>query len=914
MAAPIVRSGFVDRVNELSALAREADLAFHGEPRVVYLSGPAGIGKSALVHRFLAQHTGLVEVLGAGAEAEEGMHLGVARTLLRVLAARVGAATDAAFGAGGTDPLACGAALVELLGLVQDYGQVVAVVVDDLQWVDPRSLVALAFALRRLSTDRILTVVAGREDVLPDTPFGRLLTGPHGRSLVIRGLDAAAVKEMASRLGSHTPTLAQAEMLRAHTDGNPLYLRALLSELLPSELVDAGRLPAPKPFAAVAVASLARAPEPSRRLVSAAAVLGMEARLADAARLSAVTAPLEAAAAAPANLVQLIEGPLGWALRFTHPLNRAAVYHDLPPGERARLHGLAAVHTLGRQALWHRVRGACDPDPALAADLAAAATEEAARGQLETAAEDLSGAAQVHPDAATRQRFLLDAVDLRLWSGDPSAAAVLLSRVENPVGCRWHYVQGHVATVAGRLQEAQAELQAAWQQLGPADDDLRGPIASLLAQLATLSDSGDVGAQWAARAISALPPGHPLLSLSRACLALDLWIAGRSDQAMANLAQLPADPAGVTADDAAELAIRGQLRLWSDDPAGARADCAHAIHLGRKNGLPIHVLIATGYLAEAEYRLGKWDDAVIHGDLAVSLVEDTDQFWFRAFAHSIAAMVWAARGDWKVAETHVAAAGTAAQRLGNEASHGYAANAAAHLAFARQDWPGIVKAAQPLYHMGSRNGVFEPGVLGWRELYDEALIAMGQVAEARRDLQEAYDLASCRARRAMLARLSRPRAALALASGDTDQARHTLEDGIEQGATACSPFDQALLHEALGRLLRRQGQRRLAASHLQAAQDRYRRLRAVPFMSRCGDELAACGLHPVRRAPGPIGLSPREHSVARLLAQGLTNRQIAAELVISVKTVEYHLGNAFAKLGVSTRTQLAAKLEERLKN
>jgi ATP/maltotriose-dependent transcriptional regulator MalT len=261
----------------------------------------------------------------------------------------------------------------------------------------------------------------------------------------------------------------------------------------------------------------------------------------------------------------------------------------------------------------------------------------------------------------------------------------------------------------------------------------------------------------------------------------------------------------------------------------------------RKNGLPIHVLIATGYLAEAEYRLGNWDDAMIHDDLAVSLVEDTDQFWFRAFAHSIAAMVWAARGDWKVAETHVAAAGTAAQRLGNEASYGYAANAAAHLAFARQDRPGIVKAAQPLYQMGSRNGVFEPGVLGWREPYDEALIALGHVAEACRDLREAHDLASCRGRRAMLARLSRPRAALALASGDTDQARHTLEDGIEQGATACIPFDQVLLHEALGRLLRRQGERRRAASHLQAAQDRYRRLRAAPFLSRCGTSSPPAG-------------------------------------------------------------------------
>jgi len=107
------------------------------------------------------------------------------------------------------------------------------------------------------------------------------------------------------------------------------------------------------------------------------------------------------------------------------------------------------------------------------------------------------------------------------------------------------------------------------------------------------------------------------------------------------------------------------------------------------------------------------------------------------------------------------------------------------------------------------------------------------------------------------------------------------------------------------------GERRQAASHLQIAHDGYTRLRAVPFLDRCNDELTACGLHPARRATGPARLSPREQSVARLAVRGLTNRQVAAELVISVKTVEVHLSHIFVKLEVSTRTQLAAKLAER---
>lgn len=902
------RSAFVNRQSELASLAEEAARVSGGESRVVHVCGPAGIGKSALVSTFLNAHPELTGIPVTGSEHEAGVHLGVAETLLRTLSARSGLAAGRAGSAAETDSLACGVALVQHMGLAQRDNSVLTLVVNNLDWVDPASLMALTFALRRLNGDRILALLIGRKEPQPDTPLARHVTGPHGRCVPVSGLDNTAVREMAARFGSRVLSVTQADVLRAHTDGNPLYLRTLLAELPSSAIIDAQWLPAPGAFATVALAPLARSPEPARRLVAAAAVLGMEARLADAARLAMVSSPADAAAEAPDSLIELVHGPLGWVLRFTHPLNRAAVYHDLPASERARFHALAAEHTVGRAALQHRVRAAFHPDPELAADLIWAATEETAHGQLETAAEDLVAAAQVHPEAQSRQRLVLDAADLRLWASDPSGAAALLSTALDPYGSRWHYVHGHLATVTGRFPEARAELEAAWAQIGPADDDVRGPMASLLAQLAILQSHGSAAAEWADRAIKALPCGHPLLSVSHACHALSLWLAGRRTEALASLAALPANPLTVTLPEAAKLAVRGQLRMWGDDLAGSRADSARALQLGLKNGVPLFALTAAGYLAEAEYRLGEWGNAVVHGDLAVSLVEDTDQFWFRAFAHSIATLVWAARGGWDVAESHVAAAMTAAHQLGNEASLGYAANAAAHLAFARQDWPGVVAAGSPLYELSNRDGIFEPGVLRWRELYQEGLIAVGQLAEARRDVEESAHLARDRESRSVLARLSRPQAALALADGNADRARVALEEGIEHAEAVCGSFDHALLLEALGRLLRRQGERRQAASRLQAAIDRYGRLRATPFLGRCGDELAACGLHPAPRVPGPMRLSPREQAVVRLTVRGLTNRQIASELVISIKTVECHLANVFAKLGVSTRTQLAAKV------
>jgi DNA-binding NarL/FixJ family response regulator len=909
-AATAHRSAFVNRASELSALAEETGRVSQGESRVVHVSGRAGIGKTALVGAFLNDHPDLVGINVAGSEHDTGTHLGVAQALLRTLAARGGLPAEPAYPAAEIDPLACGMALVHHLGLAQGSDEAVVLVVDNLDWVDPTSLTALAFALRRLNADRILTILIGRQEAQPDTPLGRLITGLGGRSVPVGGLDTLAVREIAAQFGPRALSLAQAEVLRAHTDGNPLYLRAVLAELPPGRAIDAQWLPAPGAFAAVALAPLARSPEPVRRLVAAAAVLGMEARVTDAARLGMVSSPTEAVGEVPDGLIELVEGPLGWVLRFTHPLNRAAVYHDLSPEERARLHALAAEHTVGRPALRHRVRSALHPDLALASDLMRAAVEETGHGQLATAAEDLVAAAQVHPDAQTRHRLVLDAADLRLWASDPFGAAALLSTALDTSGSRWHYVHGHLATVSGRFPEARAELETAWEQIGPADDDLRGPMASLLAQIAILHSRASAGADWAARAVIALPRGHPLLSLSSACLVLALWLSGRRDEALTRMAGLPANPAAVTLEDAAQLAVRGQLRMWNDDLEGSRADSARALYLGRKSGVPLFALTAAVYLAEAEFRLGEWGDAVVHSDLAVSLVEDTDQLWFRAQAHGIAALVWAARGGWDVAEAHVVAAMAAAHQLGNEASLGYAANAAAHLAFARQDWPGVVAAGLSLYGLSNRDGIFEPGVLRWRELYQEGLIAAGQLAEARRDVEESLDLARERDRRSMLARISRPQAALALADGHADRARRALEEGIEHAAAVCGPFDQALLLEALGRLLRRQGERRQAASRLQAAIDRYGLLRAAPFLSRCGDELAACGLHPAPRVPGPMRLSPREQAIVRLTVRGLTNRQIASELVISVKTVECHLVNVFAKLGVSTRTQLAAKVAE----
>jgi DNA-binding NarL/FixJ family response regulator len=123
------------------------------------------------------------------------------------------------------------------------------------------------------------------------------------------------------------------------------------------------------------------------------------------------------------------------------------------------------------------------------------------------------------------------------------------------------------------------------------------------------------------------------------------------------------------------------------------------------------------------------------------------------------------------------------------------------------------------------------------------------------------------------------------------------------------PFGRALLELAYGSFLRRTGRRTAAAAQLEAARKTFAGLDARPYLERCEHELAACGLTPARRQDrSSVHLTPQELAVARLVVKGLTNREAAAELVVSVKTVEYHLGKVYAKFGITSRTQLATWL------
>jgi DNA-binding NarL/FixJ family response regulator len=162
-----------------------------------------------------------------------------------------------------------------------------------------------------------------------------------------------------------------------------------------------------------------------------------------------------------------------------------------------------------------------------------------------------------------------------------------------------------------------------------------------------------------------------------------------------------------------------------------------------------------------------------------------------------------------------------------------------------------------------------------------------------------------------MARLARSRGRVEAALGRPEAAEAAFAHALALTDALPAPFERARIELAAGGVLRRAGQRRRAAELLVAAEERFTALGARPYAERCAKELAASGLHPTRRrVRDRAELTSQEQVVAHLAAQGRSNREIADELVVSIKTIEYHLRNAFQKLGVTSRRQLEAKLAE----
>jgi DNA-binding CsgD family transcriptional regulator/tetratricopeptide (TPR) repeat protein len=875
----------------------------------VWLEGEPGIGKTALLREFVAQARDVVLLEAGGDETEVTLDYGA----IVQLVSAVPEAAPAALRAPGRarSPFAMGAELLALLGTLQDDAPVV-VAVDDAQWLDPPSARTLLFTLRRLHPNRVLAVLTGRPGALDalGPSWARLAGDPErARRLALTGLDRDEVAALAvpSRLGPLTP--AAAERLREHTRGHPLHVRALLGEL-PPEAFDfaAGPLPAPRSFAATVQDRVARLDPAARRLVEAAAVAGPRCTAAAAGAATGCADPIAALEPAmAAELLAVVPGRTPLEVAFPHPLVRAAVYDGLTPARRRELH-LAHAHVAsGAASLAHRVAASDGADDRLAAELTAAAERAVAEGALTAAIEHLLDAARVAAGRPLREAALLRAVDCLGVAGDVPRAQGLREAVlacsDSP---RRSFALATLTASAGRVEEAMVGLRdVAGRPDFPEHPELQGPVLASLAIVCAYAGDGAEAIAWARRALGSGEGGPTVQVTAEQALALGLGLSGRPGEGIAVLSGPSALRVEPEPFEAERMATRGSLKAAAGDLHGAVEDLSAVIRWWRAGTPPRSLPNAYATLAEAEYRLGRWDAGLAHADVAVSLAEEHDQVWELGYAHAAASLLLAGRGDRALAAGHVAALRRALEVAPLPVSVLSAGMAAAHLAWMDGDWDGVLAALAPV-RAGEARDAAELGAAAWRLMAAEALIRTARFEEAAAMLDAAGPAAA-----AGVAAVERYRlhGALAHAGRDLPGAREAFEAGRALAGAAGSPLALAALELEHGRFLRRTGARRRAIAELRAARERFETLGAQPFVTRCDAELSACGVRALGPADGDRdGLTAREQVVSRLVASGKSNRDVAAELYLSTKAVEYHLANVYAKLGIRSRHQLAGRL------
>jgi DNA-binding CsgD family transcriptional regulator len=889
---------FVGRVEEIASLISCADLSQAGKAQVVWVEGEAGCGKTALVNNCLGRLAMDFQVLRA--EADE-----LAKDLALDLARQLGPFVT-------KDGLGVGMEILDLIDRTQGRGPV-ALVVEDLHWADLPSRQALLTAARRLRNDRSLIVLTTRP-VPRDDGWDRFTSDPERCVRINLGaLSIAEVGELA-RQCARPMNRQSVERLHHHTLGHALHVRTLLAELSREQLTSSdGVLPAPRSLASTTVARMADTTTASQILGSAMAVLNQRLPLNVVAGIAGVVEPAKALEGLlETGFVKWWPGEVGTPIEYAHPLYRAAVYDDLSPSLRHDLHNAAANALERDDALRHRV-AACDPgDQRLIHDLLSEARTRESRNEFGLAAKYwlwVSSLSQVRDQA---EPALLQGARLLMADGQVHRAAALQAQIE---GTRMSPLRslllGTIAWLGGDALRAERCFD---EVLSLADGDpsqasLRTEALVRLASLFVIENRGDEAFEAATQVLKLDPADRSMeVRAWSELVRAEAKLRGAASGLKLLAGRLVGDGSQIRAPEVDLLLTRGILGFYAGRNVNATADLRNVVRLVRQGAQTAELPRAHLQLAQLLIIGGEWDEAVLHARLGLSLVDDGGQVWIEAQAHAALASVLASRGQWTEAVAHAKSARAVADIVGTIEAIFTAHIAESALARARGNAAGVVASLAPLVGTGHSKTMTMLTSLGWWPVLIHALIDEGDIVSARRQLDQLRVAALDRSI-ALEARATSLEARLTLAGGDPDRATAEFTLSIDSFGADDAILDRAIVHHCFGRLLQARGARQAAVAQLRAAHDLYRGAGAQPYMRRVEVDLSASGI--LEKAPSTqstLSLTEREQDVAALVARGLTNRQVAAELYVSSKAVEYHLRNIFGKLGVTSRSELRASL------
>jgi DNA-binding CsgD family transcriptional regulator len=915
----------VGRFAERASLERLLADAREGRSGVLLLRGEPGIGKTALLSYAAAQAQGFTVVQTRGVESEaELAFAGLAdltRPLLYYLPGLPRVQAAALKGALALGPPVTGdrftiaVATLTLLGAAAER-QPLLVVVDDAHWLDGPSAEVIGFVARRLQAEGIVLLLAMR-DTEPAT-----LDVSGLAELTVHGLDPAAAESLIHQQVATPVAAGVAVRLARATAGNPLALLEVPALLSAEQL--AGTVPLQEPLPAGE--SIQRAffrrvakllpPAQTAVLVAAASDSSELSVIATAAsQLGANTKALEAAEAA--GLLRLG----GLRVEFRHSLLRAAVYHGATaPARRAAHRALAAAFEDAGDAdrsAWQLAAATLTPDGQVAEALEQTGLRARDRGGYGAAAHALQRAAQLSPTRQQRMHRLLVAAEAFWFAGQLDHAVHVLDQAlplaaDPGERADLQYLRGRIEQWRGDLPVACRLLIDEAERIARSDparaammlaDTIMPSIASgqMSAALET-ARRGQVLAQGCQEAVQRYASLSVGLALSCSGQAREGYpLIRRACEALEHEAHLMWSSPLVV--------IGWQVGTWVEDWGTSRRALGQAIETARAQSAPGMLLTAhLAVLSELNFRAGRWNEAAADAAEAIQLARDTGQRTALAFGLICAARVHAARGEERSCRASVVEAREIASQYGIRTIDVYASSVLGLLELGLGNLDAAISSLEPLSEIVTTMGLGEPAMAQWAPDHIEACIRAGRIHQAGRELQRFEREAKETGRTWALATTARCHGLLT----DPADAEPAFSQAYQWHAHSSMPFELARTQLGHGQQLRRAKQRTAARDCLRAALAMFEHLDARPWANQASAELQATGETARRRTrPATSRLTPQEFQVARLVADGRSNRDIAAALFLSVKTVEFHLGSIHRKLATTSRAQLVRLLLQR---
>jgi len=901
-----VTLAIIGRDKELDSISAFVDRPTEGAAAFV-LEGEAGIGKSTLWQAGVdaARAQGLHVLVSRPAEAERRLThaaLGdlfedVLESVLPELPSPRRHALEVALlveeDPHGFDPRTLGVAVRSALEVLAVDSHVV-LAIDDIQWLDPSSASALAFALRRLDKQSIRLLLARRLGESTDMPeLERAFRADRVERLRVGPLSLGAIHQLLQ--AQFALTLARSTLVRVHetSGGNPFYAlelaRALGADADPTQ-----PLSVPATLEGLVRARLDQLPPATQELLLLAVAVGRPSSELFAS-LDVTDDVLEPALAA--GVIERAEG----TIRFTHPLIASVVYQGVSADERRRAHGrltLVVQDPLDRAR--HLALSAESPNGRVAAVLEDTSALATARGAPIAAAELAEHALRLTPPGAhggrhrralaaaraertagewTRARAILaDLLAERRGGGVRAEALVLVAELES-VGRSAPLLEEALRSAASPALQSEIHCRLAWAtRFKPSSDHARAAL-ELAEQL------NDDALRRGARSVQAV---------------LD-WFAGKAE-APEDLPALARDfPSAVGGEQLVREATLAVVNTLAPLPSRdlARTLLEREYEEWRERNEPRSSRALWG-LAWVELWAGRWELAARYAagarDISVQYGLEVPQ------DHLPTAVIAVHRGQLELAREH-------SQRALELSQEQFGLRPPQHMAVlglvAR--WRGdLAEAIDWLGKAEQQAGAFcwgEPSVRWWSGDLIELLLELGRVEEAIRVLDRWEADAARVGREWVSAHVIRCRGLVAAAEGRVDRAGSFLDRAVARTQEVGDPFGEARALLAVGIVRRRARQKRNAREAIQAALDGFEHLGAATWVEKARSELGRIGGRTREE-----GLTAAERRVATLVAEGRTNREVAAALFVTERTVASHLSHVYAKLGVRSRTELARRL------